>query len=127
MTTFTTNYLTMTRAEYDAMVRCFPQFMQTEWSKFQKTWSVSLITVQEPSYQLEHLLRQIPTRKDAVIQLDGNWADGWRWKVISSMTGNTIKESGPYHQTRYELARDYAIEDAKEWATKNDWNIIRHT
>lgn len=62
----------------------------------------------------------------AVIRIIGNWCDGYWWAVVASESGHTIKESGPYHASRLENAKQVAYEDAEDYARKNDIDIIRY-
>ncbi len=62
----------------------------------------------------------------AVIRVSGDWCNGYWWEIISSVTGHKIKESGPYHPSRLENARQVAYEDAEDYANRNDIEIIRY-
>lgn len=64
--------------------------------------------------------------KKCVIKIRGNWCDGYWWEIIDS-EGRTVKEDGPYHQSRLTDAKQVAYEDAEDYAKRNDIEIIRYT
>lgn len=62
----------------------------------------------------------------AVVRITGNWCNGYWWEIVGCHTGRVIKESGPYHTSRLEDAKQVAYEDAEDYADRNGIEIVRH-
>ena len=62
----------------------------------------------------------------AVIRISGDRYNGYRWEIVSSVTGRTVKESGPYHASRPENAKQVAYADAEDYARRNGIEVIRY-